>query len=232
MELIPSRAQGTVMPFAVPAGRLKITETFHSIQGESTFAGLPCFFVRLAGCPLRCRWCDTEYSFQGGEWRTFDELLAQVDGSGCRLVEITGGEPLSQPGSLVLMKVLADRGYTVLLETSGALPVDGVDERVHRIIDLKCPGSGEEAANRWTILDQLRPTDQIKFVIADRRDYEWARDVIGRHRLCSRIRVLVSPVHGELAPRDLAAWVLADKLEVRFQLQLHKYVWPAETRGV
>lgn len=211
---------------ALPADeRLRVSEIFYSLQGESTFAGLPCVFVRLTGCQMRCRWCDTEYAFYGGAWRTREEVLAEVAGYGCSLVEVTGGEPLLQPGVLPLMSALADQGYQVLLETGGGLDISPVDPRVRRIVDVKCPGSGEVAANRWENLALLRPTDEVKLVIADREDYLWAREVLSEHRLAERCPVLFSAVAGELAPAELAAWVLADRLPVRLQIQLHKLLW-------
>ena len=209
-----------------------VTEIFHSIQGESSFMGYPCVFVRLTGCPLRCRWCDTDYAFSGGTRLAVDEVLARVAAYNCHVIEVTGGEPLAQGASLELMKRLADAGYTVLLETSGAYPIEDVDPRVHRIVDLKCPDSGEQARNRLENLKHLGPRDELKFVVANRSDYDWARAALDEHRLAGRVRVLFSPVHGELDPKELAAWMLADRVEARFQLQMHKYIWSPETRGV
>lgn len=217
---------------------LRITEIFHSIQGESTWAGVPCTFVRLTGCPLRCSWCDTEYAFHGGQRMTFPDIVQTVDDFGCRVVEITGGEPLAHPGSVDLARLLLEKGYTVLVETSGAFDVSPLDERVHVIMDLKCPGSGESSRNRWENLEHLDARDEVKFVIADRADYEWARSAIREHRLDRRVvdgslrALLMSPVWGAVEWGDLAAWVLEDALPVRFQLQLHKLVWGAETTGV
>ena len=208
-----------------PERRLRVTEIFHSIQGESTFAGRPCVFVRLTGCQMRCRWCDTEYAFHGGAWRTVEEVLDEVAGHGCPLVEVTGGEPLLQPAALPLMSALADRGHEVLLETGGGLDIGGVDPRVRRIVDVKCPGSGEAGANRWENLDLLRPTDEVKLVLSSEEDYLWARRVIGERRLAERCPVLLSPVWGELEPTRLAEWILRDGLSVRFQLQVHKLLW-------
>jgi len=205
--------------------RLRVTEVFHSIQGESTFAGRPCVFVRLTGCQMRCRWCDTEYAFHGGAWRTRAELVEEVAGYGCPLVEVTGGEPLLQPGTLPLLTDLCDRGHEVLLETGGGLDITGVDPRVRRIVDVKCPGSGEAEHNRWENLDHLRPTDEVKFVLAGQADYRWAVRVLEERRLAERCPVLFSPVAGELDPRELAEWILRDRLPVRFQLQLHKLLW-------
>ena len=211
---------------------LQVTEIFHSIQGESTFAGLPCVFVRLTGCPLRCRWCDTAYAFTGGTPFSPDEILARVAEYRCPLVEVTGGEPLAQAGCRPLLVRLADAGYGVLLETSGALSLSGIDPRVRIIMDLKCPDSGEEGRNRWENLRELKPGDEIKFVLASRSDYEWARGRVEEHRLLPAHPVLFSPVWDELPPADLAAWILADRLAVRFQLQVHKVLFGSEARGV
>lgn len=211
---------------------LVVTEIFHSIQGESSFMGLPCVFVRLTGCPLRCRWCDTGYAFQGGTRMSIASVCERVLAYGCKLVEVTGGEPLSQGCSLELMRRMADAGLTVLLETSGALPIEAVDPRVHRIMDLKCPDSGELAANRLENLRHLTPRDELKFVVAGRADYEWARGLVREHALEGKARLLFSPVHGELEPATLASWVLADRLDARFQLQMHKYIWSPDARGV
>lgn len=213
------------------ANRLRINEIFYSIQGESTLAGRPCVFVRLTGCQMRCRWCDTEYAFYEGGWRSLEDVLATVAGYGCPLVEVTGGEPLLQPGCRPLLTALADAGYEVMLETGGGLDIEGVDPRVRRIVDVKCPGSGEAENNRWENLALLTDRDEVKFVVADRRDYEFTRDVITRHQLAERCPLLVSPVHGELAAAELAAWILEDHLPVRLQLQLHKALW-GDQRGV
>jgi Organic radical activating enzymes len=211
---------------------LKITEIFHSVQGESTYAGRPCVFIRLTGCPLRCTWCDTAYAFYGGRDMTMDEIVAQVRAFDCPLVEVTGGEPLSQPDALTLMIRLCDEGFEVLLETSGAIDTSGVDLRVHVILDVKCPGSGMTDRMHWPNLDNLSSKDEVKFVIKDRADYEWAREVIRRRDIPARSTVLFSPVFGDADPRQLAEWVLADKLPVRFQLQMHKYIWAPDMRGV
>ncbi len=212
---------------------LTINEIFHSIQGESTFAGEPCVFVRLTACDLRCRWCDTAYAFHEGRRMSVDEVVADVVARGCPLVEVTGGEPLLQPDVYPLMQRLLDAGKTVLVETGGHRGIAQVPPQVVRIIDIKCPGSGESAKNLWSNLELLTPRDQVKFVIADRGDYGFAKDVIVRERLADRCgAVLLSPVHGELAPRTLAEWVLADHLPARVQLQVHKYIWSPETRGV
>jgi 7-carboxy-7-deazaguanine synthase len=212
---------------------LTINEIFHSIQGESTHAGRPCVFVRLTACDLRCSWCDTPYAFSGGRKMSVDEVIAQVEAFGCRLVEITGGEPLLQPAVYHLMDRLLTDGFEVLLETGGHLPVDRVPDGVTRVIDVKCPASGESGRNHWPNLDALRPSDEVKFVIQDRADYEFARDVVTRHDLLTRPRAVhFSPVHGVLDPKTLAAWILADRLSVRLQLQAHKYIWSADARGV
>lgn len=207
------------------AERLRITEVFCSIQGEADAVGWPTVFVRLTGCPLRCTWCDTTYSFHGGEWWTIEALLEAVATHGARHVCVTGGEPLAQKRCLVLLQRLCDAGYAVSLETSGALDVGAVDARVRKVVDLKAPGSAEESRNLWSNLDHLLPHDQVKIVIADRADYDWAVAKLREHDLAARCQVLFSPVAGKLVPRDLAEWILADKLPVRFQLQLHKLLW-------
>ncbi|HMC66210.1 MAG TPA: 7-carboxy-7-deazaguanine synthase QueE [Gemmataceae bacterium] len=215
-----------------PAGQLLVHEVYRSIQGESTFTGLPCVFVRLAVCDARCVWCDTPHAFTQGQLLAVDGLVEDVKAYGCPLVEITGGEPLLQPEVLPLMARLADAGLTVLLETSGAHDVAVVDRRVHIIMDLKCPDSGECEGNRWANLDVLKPTDQIKFVIASRRDFDWAAEVIREHDLERRFMVLLSPVFSAVQPLELAGWLLESGLQVRMQLQLHKYVWDPQARGV
>lgn len=211
---------------------IKVTEIFHSIQGESTHAGRPCAFIRLTGCPLRCTWCDTAYAFYGGRDMMMDEIVEQVRAFDCRLVEVTGGEPLSQPGSPALLTRLCNDGFEVLLETSGAIDTAAVDLRVQVILDVKCPGSGMTDRMHWPNLDRLSSKDEAKFVIKDRVDYEWAREVVCRRDLSTRCTVLFSPVFGEGDPRQLAEWVLADRLPVRFQLQMHKYIWAPDMRGV
>jgi len=212
---------------------LTITEIFHSIQGESTFAGMPCVFVRLTACDLRCAWCDTPYAFTEGRKMTVDDVLAVVDATPCPLVEVTGGEPLLQDDVYPLMAALLASGRTVLLETGGHISLDRVPDGVVKIVDVKCPRSGESARNHWPNLDHLGPRDEAKFVIQDRADYEFARGIVQAHALAARCgAVLFSPVHGVLAPRDLATWILADRLPVRVQLQVHKYIWDATTRGV
>ncbi len=214
---------------------MQITEIFHSIQGESTHTGLPCTFVRLTACNLRCRWCDTEYSFYGGTKMTTDEVMKKVDGFGCRLVEVTGGEPLLQQEVYPLMDRLLADGYRVMLETSGERLIDRVPSEVIKIVDVKCPDSGEPDTFALENLDHLGPHDELKFVIAGRRDYEFARDFVRGHEVIDRVAaVLFSPVHGEPAPADLASWMLADKLEapMRFGSQLHKVIWGADASGV
>ncbi len=207
--------------------RLKITEIFGSIQGESDLVGWPTVFVRLTGCPLRCRWCDTPYSFFGGEWRSFEEIIEQIVSFGYQRVCVTGGEPLAQKRCIPFLAELCERGYIVSLETSGALPVDEVDARVIKVLDLKAPGSDEVERNRWENLDHLQPHDQIKFVLADRGDFDWALEQISARDLL-RWQVLLSPVWNELHPRQLAEWILESGVSVRLQLQLHKYLWGEE----
>jgi 7-carboxy-7-deazaguanine synthase len=205
--------------------RLRITEIFLSLQGESRDAGWPTVFVRLTGCPLRCGYCDTTYAFKGGEWWELSELLQRVAEFGVRHVCVTGGEPLAQRECPDLLTALCDAGYAVSLETSGALDVCGVDPRVVRVMDLKTPGSGEVERNRYANLDCLTPRDQVKFVICDAADYAWSCEQLARHRLDERCEVLFSPCHGQLAARELADWIVRDRLPVRFQLQLHKLLW-------
>ena len=212
---------------------LTINEIFYSVQGESSYAGRPCVFVRLTACDLRCSWCDTPYAFHEGTKQSLDTILEQVDGYACPLVEVTGGEPLLQEEVYPLMERLLERGRTVLLETGGHRSTARVPDRVVTILDVKCPGSGESAKNDWSNLDRLRAHDEVKFVVKDRADYEYARDVIARHDLASRAAAVhLSPVHGVMNPRTLSEWVLADRLPVRVQLQLHKYIWDPATRGV
>ena len=210
-----------------------IHEIYASIQGESTFAGLPCTFVRTTGCNLRCSWCDTEHAFYGGTRMARAAVLSRALATGTKLVELTGGEPLLQPGVLPLLAELCDAGRTVLIETSGERDISAVDPRVHRIMDLKAPASGESQRNRWSNLDHLTPRDEVKFVLADRGDYEWMRAVIRERGLAARTpNLLASTVFGKLAARDVVTWVLADALPVRVQLQMHKYIWAPETQGV
>jgi 7-carboxy-7-deazaguanine synthase len=205
--------------------RLRITEIFYSLQGESRTVGCPTVFVRLTGCPLRCAYCDTTYAFQGGEWMSAEAVLERVRSFGAHYVCVTGGEPLAQKACVDLLTRLCDAGYEVSLETSGALDVAGVDRRVSRVVDIKTPGSREQARNRWDNLALLTSNDQVKFVIVDRPDYEWARSVMYEHRLEHKVEVLFSPVAGAVEPHRLAEWILEDHLQVRFQLQLHKILW-------
>ncbi len=211
---------------------LRVTEIFHSIQGESTHAGRPCAFVRLTGCNLRCVWCDTAYAFHGGAPLSIEEILDSIRKFGCRLVEVTGGEPLAQAEAIPLLTRLVEEGYEVLLETGGSLPIEEVPAGVKRIVDVKCPGSGESGRNRWENLDRLRPGDELKFVIAGREDYEWARARVMERGLAERAPVLFSAVHGRLDPGVLARWILEDRLPVRVQVQMHKILWPGVERGV
>jgi 7-carboxy-7-deazaguanine synthase len=206
-------------------GRLRITEIFHSIQGEADSVGWPTVFVRLTGCPLRCVYCDTAYAFHGGEWLGFDAILQKVAGFAPRYVTVTGGEPLAQKNCGALLTRLCDAGYRVSIETGGALPIAGLDPRVVRVMDLKTPGSGECERNLLENIPALRNADQVKFVICDRADYEWSRAMVAEHGLSGRCQVLFSTSHGQLESRELAEWILADKLPVRLQVQLHKYLW-------
>ena len=213
--------------------RLHINEIFYSIQGESTHAGRPCVFVRLTGCNLRCRWCDTEYAFYQGRKLTVAEVAAIVTGHQCQLVEITGGEPLLQEGIYPLCDALLKSQHTVMVETSGAVDVSRLVPRVIKIMDLKCPGSGECDRNLWSNLGHLSVRDEVKFVLADRADYEWARDTIRARNLDGRVNaILMSPVFGALDPAELAKWILEDRIPVRLQIQIHKHIWPPDTRGV
>jgi 7-carboxy-7-deazaguanine synthase len=211
---------------------MRVTEIFHSIQGESSYAGQPCVFVRLTGCPLRCTWCDTDYAFHGGQECSLEVILEKVRAYDCHLVEVTGGEPLDQAESLPLMTKLCDAGYTVLLETSGAIDIAPVDPRIHVIMDVKCPGSDMTDRMHWPNLSALAVKDEAKFVLADRADYDWAREILARYDIASRCTVLFSPVFGSLEMRELAEWILADKLPVRLQMQLHKFIWAPDMRGV
>ena len=210
-----------------------INEIFYSVQGESTYAGRPCVFVRLTACDLRCSWCDTPYAFHEGRKRAIADVVAEVERYDCSLVEVTGGEPLLQEDVYPLMDELVARGKTVLLETGGHRSTARVPDPVVTILDIKCPASGESERMDWENLNRLRPRDEVKFVINDRADYEYARDAIARHELAERAAAIhMSPVHGVLNPKTLSEWVLADSLPVRVQLQLHKYIWPADMRGV
>ncbi len=213
--------------------RLRITEIFHSIQGESTQAGRPSYFVRLTGCNLRCTWCDSEYTFSGGEWMTFEEIFARLEAfPPCDLVEVTGGEPMLQPAVVPFMQACLDRGLEVMLETGGSLDLSDVPAAVRSIVDLKAPGSGEADRNHWPNLDRLRPHDELKVVIGDRADYDWALDAIGTRDLWSRHAIHFSPVFGRIDPRELVEWVLSDGVPARVQLQLHKFIWDPDARGV
>lgn len=209
---------------------LKIHEIFHSLQGESTRVGLPTVFVRLTGCPLRCGYCDTAYAFQGGENMSLEQILEKVASFGAKYVTVTGGEPLAQKECIPLLEKLCDAGYSVSLETSGAMDTSKVDARVSVILDIKAPGSGEEKKNLWSNLDRLKSTDEVKFVLCGREDYDWARQVLAERGIAAKCTVLFSPVYSQLNPTDLADWVLQDRLPVRMQVQLHKILW-GETPG-
>ena len=231
----PPQASGEERVGGVPATNvvLSVNEIFYSIQGESTYAGKPCVFVRLAGCDLRCTWCDTAYAFNEGQKMSVDEVLQHVDRYGSPLVEVTGGEPLLQEDVYPLMERLLQNGRTVLLETGGQIDVSRVPGGVVKVLDVKCPGSGESESVEWGNIDRLGSRDQVKFVIQDRSDYEFARDIVTRHALDRRCAaVLFSPVHGVMSPKELSAWILADRLPVRLQLQIHKHIWGADVRGV
>lgn len=220
---IPSNPQTTV---------LQVKEIFFSIQGESTFSGKPCVFVRLAGCPLRCTWCDTEYAFYGGTEMHLEEVLAQVRSYGCPLVEVTGGEPLHQQAAFPFIEALCQEKLEVLIETSGAIDISAVDSRARIILDIKCPGSKMEDRMYWENLHHIKEKDEIKFVINDRQDYDWAVEVVKRYRLTEQCPVLFSPVFEGLELRTMAEWILKDRLPIRFQVQLHKFIWNPEARGV
>ena len=222
--MIPAASEAA----APVADRLRITEIFLSLQGEARDAGWPTVFVRLTGCPLRCQYCDTAYAFHGGEWRDVDAILAEVASHGVRHVCVTGGEPLAQKRCIGLLRRLCDAGYAVSLETSGALDIGEVDPRVSRVLDIKTPGSAEVHRNHWANIALLTPHDQVKFVICSRADYEWARGVVNEHALAARCEVWFSPSKSEVDPRALADWIVADRLPVRFQLQLHKLLWDDE----
>ncbi len=213
--------------------KLTVNEIYLSVQGESTWAGLPCVFVRLTFCDLRCTYCDTEYAFYEGNKMTLDEILGKVRGFGCPVVEVTGGEPLLQPACVPLLRELCEAGFTVLLETSGAHDIAAVDPRVHRIMDLKTPSSGECGRNLYRNIPHLTGRDEVKFVLGSREDYEWTREKIREHDLPSKVRaVLLGPVFGKIAPADLVGWMLEDKVPARFQLQMHKFIWEPRARGV
>ena len=226
MNAVADAATASVGP--LQPERLKLTEVFLSLQGEARDAGWPTVFVRLTGCPLRCQYCDTAYAFHGGDWWSIDDILAEVARHGVRHVCVTGGEPLAQKRCLSLLSRLCDAGYAVSLETSGAIDIAGVDPRVSRVLDIKTPGSGEAARNLWDNLPLLTPHDQVKFVICSRADFDWATGVVAEHRLHEACDVLFSPSAGQLAPRELADWIVAEKPPVRFQLQLHKLLWNDE----
>jgi 7-carboxy-7-deazaguanine synthase len=230
-DMAPSPARVALLEER-PAGQLLIHEIYRSLQGESTFAGLPCVFVRLAVCDARCAWCDTPHAFNQGDWLPVDDVVHRALAFDTPLVEVTGGEPLLQAEVLPLMTRLADTGRRVLLETSGAHDIAPVDRRVHIVMDLKCPDSGECEHNLWSNLDRLKPTDEVKFVIASRRDFDWMIATVRRHDLTTRFAVLVSPVFGRVEPRDLADWVLDSGLQLRLQLQLQKLIWEPKARGV
>ena len=213
--------------------RLRITEIFHSIQGESTHTGRPSYFVRLTGCNLRCTWCDSEYTFKGGEWMSFDEIFAKLDAfPACDLLEVTGGEPLLQDNVNAFMQECLDRGLEVMIETGGSLDIGVVPPEVRKIVDVKAPGSGEVERNLWSNMDKLQPWDELKFVLKDRADYEWARTQIRDRNLADGNTVLVSPVFGVLEPVDLVNWLLEDALPVRMQMQIHKFIWDPNRQGV
>ncbi len=215
---------------SIPAAdrELRVSEIFYSLQGESRTAGFPTVFIRLTGCPLRCSYCDTRYAFTGGERLSLTEILQQVKSFSPRYVTVTGGEPLAQRDCWLLLKMLCDAGYTTSLETSGAIDIARVDKRVSTVMDIKTPGSGEVDRNRYKNLDLLKRKDQVKFVIADRADYDWSQQFIEKNGLSAKCEILFSPVHGELAPADMADWIVADNLQVRMQIQLHKYLWGDE----
>ena len=208
--------------------RLRVSEIFYSLQGESRTVGLPTVFVRLTGCPLRCGYCDTEYAFHGGEKMDLDDIVAKVAAFNPRYVCVTGGEPLAQPNCIPLLTALCDCGYEVSLETSGAMDISKVDKRVSRVMDLKTPGSGEESKNRYENIELLNTHDQLKFVVCHRDDYDWAKEKLQQHLLNERCEVLFSPIHGQLQPAELAEWVVEDNLPVRMQIQMHKYLWGEE----
>jgi 7-carboxy-7-deazaguanine synthase len=213
--------------------KLTVNEIYLSVQGESTWVGLPCVFVRLTFCDLRCTYCDTEYAFYEGNKMALEEIVEKVRSFGCRLVEVTGGEPLLQPNCVPLLQMLCEAGFTVLLETSGSHDIAAVDPRVHRIMDLKTPSSGEEGRNLYANIAHLTPRDELKFVVGSREDYDWAREKMREHDLAGKVNaVLLSPVFGKIAPSDMVAWMLEDKLPARFQLQMHKFIWEPRARGV
>ncbi|MFZ2315578.1 MAG: 7-carboxy-7-deazaguanine synthase QueE [Gammaproteobacteria bacterium] len=205
--------------------RLRLTEIFFSLQGETRTVGLPTVFIRLTGCPLRCQYCDTDYAFQGGQWHELDAIIAEVKKYKAHYVTVTGGEPLAQKACIPLLKRLCDEGYEVSLETSGAINVSEVDPRVVKVVDIKTPGSAEVEKNEWANIQHLLPHDQVKFVICDKADYEWAKEIIEQHQLTEKCQILMSPSHTQVKPGDLADWIIQDQLSVRLQIQLHKYLW-------
>lgn len=222
------KAAGGEENLAADCGRLKITEVFLSLQGETALVGWPTVFIRLTGCPLRCQYCDTAYAFHGGSWIGAEQILAEVARHSVKHVCVTGGEPLAQKNCLGLLRQLCDAGYVVSLETGGSLDISAVDSRVIRILDIKTPGSGESARNLWPNLEHLNARDQVKFVICNRADYEWSREVMSRHQINARCTVLFSASHGVLEHRALADWIVADRLPARFQIQMHKFLWGGE----
>jgi 7-carboxy-7-deazaguanine synthase len=232
MELLLATQQRVNPLRDKPPGHLLVHEIYKSIQGESTFAGLPCVFIRLTACMARCSWCDTPHAFTEGNLHKLEAVIDAVRQFECPLAELTGGEPLLQPEAMPLMTALADSGHTVLLETSGLISVESVDRRVHIIMDLKCPDSGESENNLWSNLDLLKPSDQIKFVIASNRDFEWMVEVVKQHSLSTRFQVLVSGVFMAITAIELAEWLLNSNLNLRMQLQLHKHIWSPDARGV
>jgi 7-carboxy-7-deazaguanine synthase len=211
---------------------LRITEIYASIQGEAAFSGFPCTFIRLTGCPLRCKWCDTVYGFEGGKDFTQEEVLAKVAEFGLHHVELTGGEPLAQAGAVPLMQALVDRGHRVMIETGGSEPIENIPQAVHIIMDIKCPGSGMAEKNRWANLDFLKPSDEIKFVVASRADFDWALEVSRKNKLDERCQLIFSCAFGLVQPKDLADWMVAEKGPGRMQLQMHKYIWHPRAKGV
>ncbi|HLG93590.1 MAG TPA: radical SAM protein [candidate division Zixibacteria bacterium] len=211
---------------------LKVNEIYFSIQGESSWAGLPCVFVRLTGCNLRCVWCDTEYAFYEGEWKSLNQIVAEVTQFGCKLVELTGGEPLLQKESFELVDKLLEAGFKVLIETSGSISLEKLNPEAIKIMDIKCPGSKMEHKNYWENIAYLTPKDEVKFVLADRADYEWAVEIMKKYPLDRKATVLFSTVFGQLEPVKVVEWILQDKLPVRFQLQMHKFIWHPETKGI
>ena len=230
---IESLPQPAAAPQPKSPPSLKVNEIYFSVQGESTWAGLPCVFIRLTACDLRCTYCDTTYAFYEGKRRLVEDVIADVLAYDCPLVELTGGEPLLQKNALPLMTALCDAGKTVLIETSGAHDISKIDPRVHRIMDLKTPGSGECARNLWSNIEHLNRGDEVKFVIGSREDYEWSREQVRTHNLAERVQtVLFSPIFGRIKPVEIVDWILEDKLPVRFQLQMHKFIWDPKERGV